>query len=1600
MKKTICFLLILCVLLPAFPVFPSFAADRMPVAYYPFDYGDLSDFSGNGYHGKAAGGRNLTYETADGRGMVLELNNKGLKRDTNANGFSIPVEGLKNAGAFTLLMDLYVETDGGNQVWFDLSRGKSGKDSHHYIVGLLAIRDYGINSELSTAVLGASATKIRAYDHRVYDKAGEWAQLAYVNDGGVASIYFNGVLAAKKDQVYSVKEMLTVDGVTLTVGMPSYWNDLSLDAKLDNVAVYDYALTAADLASPPLPEVTPPDTPVTPDGPLGDVLFPELGANGLLAEYCLFNKDDLTFGEKKSSYVDKNINYPDMSMIIQERTGAKDYVAVRWTGRIAAPESGNYTFSAYSDNGIRLYLDGKKVLDWWVNKWDVEQVSKKIHLEKGEPHEFVFEWFEYTGGAHVILRWENDEKVIKRPIPASAFYLPSDSGVPVIAEIDASAANIDKNKGEIAGDLTVRGEKLKNAERFELVLRGGESFPKPLLLAVRSVTDDAAVLTLPKGLDAGLYYIKPLYHGILSRSDDSFFVIPKAGEQTRTEHPDPSWQRKDWINLNGWWDFAFDENEVGIREKWYLDDKTYEYRINVPFGWESALSGIGATDYKGQAWYRRSFTLDSSWLASDKSVIVRFGAVDAKCTVYANGKEVCRHDGGYSPFEADLTKFVRSGENVLTVWVEDKASYGDNSYVALIGKQGHNAPCGYTHTSGIWQTVILESRSKTYLGYAHANPDYKDGAVQYDLSVVSGVAQTVSAEFSFESRIWDEEKQADAATGSRFSYSRTISLTAGENKISLPAIRIENAKLWSDREPNLYYGTITLKDGAGRILDAVDTYFGLRQVYTDVYDGRDYEYVFLNGSPVFLAGLLDQGFWREGIYTAPDEAALKFDILEMKKRGFNMIRKHIKIEDPLQYHWCDKLGMFVWQDMPHATAMNASAAGGAAPGRALYERTLTDTLNRDYNKPSVIAIILFNETWGISHTGPKAADGMTTHDWMISLYHKIKAYNPGLLVEDMSPLNKDHIQPTDLNTFHMYPITYAAAKNAVERYAKNAYSGSAYNFYEGFKQEKEPLLNSEYGGVGVSSGDRDVSLCFKYQTDLMRMNQRFNGYVYTEPYDIEYERNGILTYDRREKLFPYGEIAFGGDMTIADLNQPDYVGLYTEPAKVVKAGSDYSVDAIASNWSGNRYENAVLYWRFDATDVCGNNFSTGLSGEQKITYAPYTAEQYPIAFRLPDQTSVGTLTVWIEENGEKLAKNFVNVIINGTGVKNTEQLGENSFALRTSGGEFEGTGELSLTYSLPEDFDLSALRSIRLLAEVSSVKKESVTNGVINAETSQTVRGGERPSDMTVSVNGVEIGTVTIPDDPRDVRGTFTFNYASDRNSSASDFGYLVDLAVPAEKIGEIRRAILADGAVKVTYSVKEDAKNQNGLRLYGERKGRYALKPTVILNAGKLDGDRLTSGNYRVSATLSVGDVISLRGGAATVSLRAGTLALAGEEAYVGEGSHPVSVRVFDSHYQVYADNSPVPVIDLYLDAAYSENTVTSTAGDLKILPETYGMPVEEDDEIPTGVETDAPESGKAPESAEKDGKNILPAVAIGAGVAAAAVLAFFFLRARKKKK
>lgn len=1323
--------------------------------------------------------------------------------------------------------------------------------------------------------------------------------------------------------------------------------------------------------------------------------------NGLFAEYFTTKGDgrNVTIDQMKTKSVDYSINFGNMDPKLMMTTGMENKAGVRWTGRIQAPESGNYTLYALVDNGIRLWIDGKQVMNYWdAGSWDVLQRAE-VTFEKDRFYDIKAEYFEYDGGSHATLSWSNNKSITeKKVIPSSAYFMPANYDGIYIGGLDTSQANL-KEGETFDGNITVKGQNLDRVTSFEVVRSSGESLNPPAIAEITSQASGESKIVIPS-ISSGTYKMKIKTDDAMVLSKGLLVVKPDAEEKAyRTENPRADWERDSYVNLNGQWQFDFDPEEEGRDAEWFSPDKEFEQSINVPFCWEAPLSGISNEDYMGQAWYKRTVQVDQSW--AGKKIFLKFGAVDWKCKLWVNGKEVGDHVGGYSAFEMDVTEFMNVGEeNVVTLWVEDKGSYGDDSYPALIGKQGRNAPCGYAHTSGIWQTVGMEARSATYLDNAKAASDIDNATVNYTLDVTSDKDQKLTIEYDFESTLYDVDTDQDIKTGSKVKGKQEIAVVKGANSIELAPIVIQNQKLWNYNEANLYQGTLIVKDAGNNVLDELSTYFGQRKVETKYYnEDLGVKYIYVNDAPVYMSGLLDQGFWEEGIYTAPSEEALKYDILAMKEAGFNMIRKHLKVEDPLQYYWCDKLGMMVWQDMPHATAMVPSQPGGEALGRKYFEECLDSMMNMNYNHPSIVAVMLFNETWGLygayndngANRHVKASDGMDTAQWVESLYNKTKELNPNILVEDMSPCNEDHVQPTELNTYHMYPNSYLGTLSAVERYVNNAYVGSTNNFKFGEKQDGDPLLNSEYGGVAAYAGDFDVSYCFKFMTDVQRRYEKQSGFVYTEPYDVEYERNGILTYDRKLKEFGYDEIAYGGDMQINDLVQDTYIGIVDSPIKNVKPGQRMKINVMAMSWTNDTPENTVVKWRFDGTDIYGNSISTNSSGTLGMELKPYEKATASLSFRAPTQACVGTLTIWIEaQDGTKIAKNFSNIVVADPTSENKALTLENEDGSVTMKAKVEdgkmvttkGAGSQNYTYTLPENFDLNDLSGLKVLAEASSFKGKMGTDKnkpSYISEYSQTAEGRELASDLTVLVNGVEIDTVYLPDNPRDMRGTLTLNAPYNGATSAGDFGYLVNLNVTNEKLAAIKSAVGDDKTITVTYQVKEDAENMNGLRIYNSIYGRYAVNPTIILNPADINRTASVttkktidtkSNNYSVEGVLNASASFLMRtagqggykviledGGSTIALLNNKTNSKIGEVRDLAPGAHHVKVTLFDEQIRVYADKNAEPVMNVYDKSGFTGGVTVnadtkSPVTDLVVSPESYKVKEAEIDDTVKDVD------------------------------------------------
>ena len=547
----------------------------------------------------------------------------------------------------------------------------------------------------------------------------------------------------------------------------------------------------------------------------------------------------------------------------------------------------------------------------------------------------------------------------------------------------------------------------------------------------------------------------------------------------RPEHPNPQCERANWLNLNGEWDFEFDfgnsKYDAGI-----LDKAEWEKKITVPFCPESKLSGIQYTDFIPAVWYRRSF--DITALQLEGRVLLHFGAVDYEAKVYINGKLAGTHTGGYSSFKFDITEFLTEGENTVIVNAVDDVR---NPLVPR-GKQSQELKshgCDYTRTTGIWQTVWLEFVPKAYIKSFKLFPDYINGTL--------GITAVVEGEGEF---------VAEASFGGKEmgSFEKTaVATVSGE-------IDLSEIHLWEVGCGRLYDLTLTFGD------DEIKTYFGLRNVKLD-----DYKFL-INGKSVFQRLVLDQGFYPDGIYTAPTEEALENDVRISMAVGFNGARLHQKVFEPRFLYHCDRLGYIVWGEYGN-WGLDWSQKGALAAMLPEW----CECVERDFNHPSIIGWCPFNETWDIN--------GRKQYDEVISTIYKVTKH-----MDETRPCidtSGNFHTITDIYDVHDYEQDYHIFK---ENYDKLMTEGTLYErfpdrqMYSG----KGCAWVSEYGGLQWSKGDRgdawgygnapktEEEFIERYAglTDALLDNYRMFGFCYTQLYDIEQEQNGLYYYDRTPKF--------------------------------------------------------------------------------------------------------------------------------------------------------------------------------------------------------------------------------------------------------------------------------------------------------------------------------------------------------------------------------------------------------------------------------------------------------------------------------------------------
>ncbi|MGQ8338716.1 glycoside hydrolase family 2 protein [Sunxiuqinia sp. A32] len=538
------------------------------------------------------------------------------------------------------------------------------------------------------------------------------------------------------------------------------------------------------------------------------------------------------------------------------------------------------------------------------------------------------------------------------------------------------------------------------------------------------------------------------------------------------EYPRPIMERSDWKNLNGLWDYA-------ILKAGSAEPSSFDGQILVPFAAESSLSGVMKTvGDENELWYKRTFTVPSNW--KNKKILLHFGAVDWKSDIWINDIKVGSHKGGYSPFSFDVTPFLtKSGDQKLVVKVWDPTEKGYQPR----GKQT-SRPEGiwYTPVTGIWQTVWMEPVAEKHIKAVRSTADIDNSKVSIEL-----VSCGTDYKDLYEVEVFDGTTKIATAKGSA---TQTVD-------ISIP-----DAKLWDTDNPFLYDIKVSLISG-GKVIDNVDSYFAMRKISTK-RDEFGIVRLQLNNKDQFQFGPLDQGWWPDGLYTAPTDEALKYDIIKTKEWGFNMIRKHVKVEPARWYTYCDQLGILVWQDMPNGDRsprwqnrqyFDGTELKRSAESEANYRAEWKGIMDYLYSNPSIVCWVPFNEAWGQFKT-------QEIVEWT-------KAYDPSRLVNPASGGN--HYTVGDMLDLHNYP--------GPAMYLYDANRATVLGEYGGIGLALEDHLwatDRNWGYVQFKNSDEVTDEYVKYGSELLKLIKAgFSAGVYTQTTDVEGEVNGLMTYDRK-----------------------------------------------------------------------------------------------------------------------------------------------------------------------------------------------------------------------------------------------------------------------------------------------------------------------------------------------------------------------------------------------------------------------------------------------------------------------------------------------------
>lgn len=891
------------------------------------------------------------------------------------------------------------------------------------------------------------------------------------------------------------------------------------------------------------------------------------------------------------------------------------------------------------------------------------------------------------------------------------------------------------------------------------------------------------------------------------------------------EHPRPDFERSEWLNLNGNWDFEFDKKDEGEKAQWFKGTKKFTKTISVPFPWGSPLSGV--KDEADIAWYSKKITIKPEW--KGKRIFVTIGASDWKTTVWFDGKELGSHEGGYTPFSFELTNLKHGTAQNLIIRVDDK-----RRDFTLYGKQG------YGNARGLWQTIYVEARGQNFLDAVHFTPDIDKNQVQVKAYLSAAATKDLDLELTINGN-------------QKISIRETFPKGATQHTFTVP---IPSPRLWTLEDPYLYETNVKLAD------DEVKSYFGMRKISTVNLPNTNYKYIALNNKPVYMQLALDQSYHPTGFYTFPTDEFMKNEILLARNIGLNGIRTHIKVDVPRKLYWADKLGVLVMSDLPNFWGEPDKNAQRES------EYTLHEMIKRDYNHPAIFSWITFNETWGLRTkqevNGKKQSIYLPeTQKWVASVYRLAKSLDATRLVEDNSICCGAGHTETDINSWHEY-LPGSGWEKHLKEIDEKTYVGSQFHYEKGYTQTDVPNINSECGnvwGYEGSTGDVDWSWDYHRMINTFRKYPKIAGWLYTEHHDVINEWNGYFRFDRSEKETGVGELVEG--MGIKDFHSDIYISAGNEISKSVKLKEEVSVPLYLSVMTDKDLGKSLnLKVQLYGYDALGQKKTWG-SLTKTIPYQAWAQKELePIKLTMPDEKSVVIAAMILEDNaGNVVHRNFTTFIVEGNAPTEMTLLSGKKAKLISiepknfsdarwskkqwnvlDGLKVNGAGSGYFEYKIKVPTD-SKIESASFVAEVSSkqlfakdkensqIKDTDYMLGA-KAEPSQNKNAypmtdtSRYPSAVSVKINGVFAGRYDLSNDPADHRGILSWhNQPQDKKLyEAGSYGYRLGVNIP-QKALEVARTT---GELIIRLEVDESL--AGGLAIYGDKFGRYPMNPTVVL--------------------------------------------------------------------------------------------------------------------------------------------------------------------------